>query len=34
MANASALAEKAAAVGPVPKDVQAYLRPLGVAFKD
>jgi tetratricopeptide (TPR) repeat protein len=33
-ANAAALAEKAAAVGPVPKDVQAYLRQLGVPLKD
>jgi hypothetical protein len=32
--NAAALAEKAAAVGPVPKDVQAYLRQLGVPLKD
>jgi tetratricopeptide (TPR) repeat protein len=32
--NAAALAEKAASVGPLPKDVQAYLRQMGVALKD
>jgi tetratricopeptide (TPR) repeat protein len=34
IASATALAERAASVGPVPKDVQSYLRQMGVALKD
>jgi tetratricopeptide (TPR) repeat protein len=33
-ANATALAERAASVAPVPKDVQGYLRQMGVSLKD
>jgi Flp pilus assembly protein TadD len=33
-ANATALAERAASVGPLPKDVQAYLRQMGVTLKE
>lgn len=32
--NAAAFADKAAAVGPIAKDVQAYLRQMGVPLKD